>query len=137
MDQSHYNKRLKALAQKLRRESTLGEIVLWNNALKNRKMYGLQFLRQYSIDNYIVDFVCRSVKLIIEVDGYSHNFKHDADILRDQYFNNLGYTVLRFTENEVNTVIQNVIRSIEHYVLNIQNNSIPPAPFSKGEKRDT
>ena len=93
-------------------------------------MCDLQFNRQFAIDKYIVDFICRKIKLIIEIDGYSHQFKYDKDFERDKLLNALGYRILRFTEKEILTDLENVIRGIEIYVLDSVN---PPAPFSKGE----
>jgi very-short-patch-repair endonuclease len=133
MTKSHYNKEFKHLAQSLRTHSTKGEIILWNQVLKNKKMYGFQFLRQFAIDNYIVDFICRKAKIIIEVDGYSHNFKFEADTQRDGHLAKLGYKVIRFTEKEIKNDLANVIKNIEHNVLNIDNSINPPAPFAKGE----
>ena len=119
-----YNKHLKPLARKLRNNSTPGEIILWSEALRAKKMLSYQFNRQFSMKlpptkfydkelNIIVDFICRKLKLIIELDGYSHNFKYEQDKLRDQRLSELGYTVLRFEEKEVINDIDNVIRTIE------------------------
>ncbi len=77
----------------------------------------------------IVDFICRKLKLIIEIDGYSHNFKYNKDVERDSDLNKLGYKVLRFTEREVKYDLDNVIRSIEYEIEAVN----PPAPFSKGD----
>ena len=59
-------------ARELRNNMTKQEQVLWS-ILRNRSFYGYRFLRQYPIGNYIVDFVCRSEKIIIEIDGGQHN----------------------------------------------------------------
>ena len=76
-------------------------------------MYGYQFNRQFAIDNYIVDFICRKLKLIIELDGYSHQFKVDEDRIRDKKLEELGYYVLRIDEYEVRKNLNNAIRVIE------------------------
>lgn len=125
-----YNKQLKSFARELRKNSTTGEIRLWCELLRGRKMYGYQFLRQFPINNYIVDFICRKLKLIIEVDGYSHNFKYDEDIKRDKNLREVGYKVLRITEREVKYDIHNVQRAIELSIQEI-GTSHPPAPPSK------
>ncbi len=129
---SHYTKGLKHLAQDLRSDSTFGEVILWDKVLKNKKM-GCQFNRQFSMQlpkkKIIVDFICRKLKLIIEVDGYSHNFKYDEDVERDKELKTLGYKVLRFTEHQVKRDLNNVIRRIEYEIEDIN----PPTPFSKGE----
>jgi very-short-patch-repair endonuclease len=118
---SHYNKNLKEKAQYLRTHSTPGEIILWNKVLKNKKMHGFQFLRQYSLENYIVDFICRKARLIIEIDGYSHNFKYAEDLVRDERLTAWGYSILRFQEKDVLQDLNNIIRSIEQYLANLKN----------------
>ncbi|EJF09782.1 hypothetical protein O71_13154 [Pontibacter sp. BAB1700] len=65
-----YKPHLKELAKKLRRESTLSEVLLWNE-LKARKFLGLDFDRQKPLDNFIVDFYCKDLMLAIEIDGDS------------------------------------------------------------------
>jgi very-short-patch-repair endonuclease len=67
-----YNPVLKTLARKLRKTMTDGELLLWNE-LKNDKLLGFDFDRQRFIDEYIVDFYCRDLMLVIEIDGMSHN----------------------------------------------------------------
>ncbi|HEX6983222.1 MAG TPA: DUF559 domain-containing protein [Balneolaceae bacterium] len=90
---SRYNKNYKNLARKLRKDGTLGEQILWAEVLRAKKFYGYQFNRQFPIDRYIVDFICRKLKLIIEIDGYSHRFKEEEDKDRDEWLAKLGYTL--------------------------------------------
>jgi very-short-patch-repair endonuclease len=130
---SHYNKNLKEKARYLRSNSTPGEITLWNKVLKNKKMHNFQFLRQFPIENYIVDFICRKAKLIIEIDGYSHNFKYDEDMTRDQHLRELGYTVVRFREKDIKININNVIKAIEHH---LSDPSIPLPPLPRGKSQN-
>ena len=113
-----YNKNLKEYARELRNNSTLGEIILWKKVLRAKKFHGYQFNRQFIIDNYIVDFVCRKLKLIIEIDGYSHQFKHKRDIELDKYLNNKGYRVLRFKESEVKHKLDDVVWHLEKFLEN-------------------
>jgi very-short-patch-repair endonuclease len=108
---SHYNKNLKLLARQLRNDSTLGEVILWSKLLSKSRL-GFQFNRQYPIDNYIADFISRKLKLIIEVDGYSHKFKEDSDAVRDSKLNALGFDVLRIQEKDVKFDFDNVCRII-------------------------
>jgi len=70
------------------------------------------------MDDYIVDFISRKLKLIIEVDGYSHRFKHEEDKIRDKILKKLGYIVVRFSEKEVRNDLDNVIRVLESYLPN-------------------
>jgi very-short-patch-repair endonuclease len=108
---SKYNKELKYLAREKRNNSTLGEILLWKNLLSKSRL-GVQFNRQFPFENYILDFICRKLKLVIEVDGYSHNFKHEEDNLRDKKLNDLGYEVLRISEQDVKHDFENVSRVV-------------------------
>ncbi len=93
-------------------------------------MLGFQFLRQRPIGNYIADFMCKELNLIIEIDGYSHQFKYEKDIQRDEKISELGFQTLRFTDDEVKNHITNVERAIVQWIEE-KNSSHPPAP-SKG-----
>ena len=90
-------KSLKFFRSSLRNKSTSAEAVLWN-ILKSKKLDGRKFRRQHSIGNYIVDFYCASEKLIIELDGNPHGEYHkiEKDKKRDQYLEDLGFSILRF-----------------------------------------
>ena len=66
---------------------------------------------------YIVDFVCRKLKLVVEVDGSSHQFKQEEDKIRDEYLQSVGYRVLRVAESAVMHDLDNVIRALETYLL--------------------
>jgi very-short-patch-repair endonuclease len=94
-------KGLKSYRSTLRNRSTSAEAVFWN-ILKSKNLDGRKFRRQYSIDNYIVDFCCPSEKLIIELYGSPHGEYHRIreDENRDKYIESLGFTVIRF-ENRV------------------------------------
>jgi very-short-patch-repair endonuclease len=122
---SHYNKSKKYFARMLRNESTFGEIILWSKALRAKKMLGYQFNRQFPIDNYIVDFICRKLKLIIELDGYSHDFKEDKDKIRDLRLTELGYFVMRFTEQQVRHDLDNVVAAIEQTIEEFEAGNSP------------
>jgi very-short-patch-repair endonuclease len=98
---SNYNKNLKYFSRELRTNSTLGEIILWKRVLQGKIKFEHQFNRQFPMklegQGIIVDFICSKLKLIIQIDGYSHQFKTKQDELRDQQLNEIGYQVLRFT----------------------------------------
>ncbi|BDB52682.1 endonuclease domain-containing protein [Flavobacterium ammonificans] len=116
-----YNPKLTQLAKKLRNESTQTEIYLWLK-LKGKQMYGYDFHRQKPIDNYILDFFCYDLMLGIEVDGYSHEILevHNKDIVKEKRMNELGITILRFSDFEVLREMENVIRAIEFYILEFE-----------------
>lgn len=111
---STHNKNLKPLARKLRKKGTKGEALLWRDVLKARQMRGYQFNRQFIINNFIVDFVCRELKLIIEIDGYSHFVKSEEDFKRQSEIEQLGFTFLRFTEAMIVYRIDEVVSEIDY-----------------------
>ena len=116
-----YNPKLTALARKLRNESTETEIYLWLK-LKGKQMYGYDFHRQKPIDNYILDFFCYDLLLGIEVDGYSHEIVevYNNDRIKEKRMNELGITILRFSDFEVLKDMENVIRAIEFFILEFE-----------------
>ena len=116
-----YNPKLTALARKLRNESTETEIYLWLK-LKGKQMYGYDFHRQKPIDNYIIDFFCYDLLLGIEVDGYSHEIVevYNKDRIKEKRMNELGITILRFSDFEVLKDMENVIRAIEFFILEFE-----------------
>lgn len=113
-----YDSKLKQLARKLRKDSTLGEVLLWNE-LKSKHLHGFDFHRQKPLLNYIADFYCHELGLIIEIDGrYHHNEEQYAlDCLREDDLARHDLTIIRFTEMEVRNDMVNVLRTIETYVL--------------------
>ena len=110
-----YNPKLKELARKLRNDSTFTEILLWNY-LKKKQMRGYDFDSQKPIDNYIVDFYCKELKLAIEIDGESHYGKEYRDKIRDKRLNKLGITVLRFDDLDVRYKLDQVLEEIENWI---------------------
>ncbi len=127
-----YNKELKPFARENRNNSTFGEILLWKKLL-SRKQTEYQFNRQFTIENYIVDFISRSLRLVIEVDGYSHQFKYEEDQKRDRRLSELGYNVIRFTEYNVKNDFENVRRALNIYIEEfVEQESIPLALLLQG-----
>jgi len=92
-------KRTVRLERRLRREATDAETRLWF-ALRDRRLGGFKFVRQEAIGPYVVDFVCRQRKLIIEVDGGQHS-ENARDRVRDAALTADGYHVLRFWNSDV------------------------------------
>jgi len=109
---STYNKHLKQYARKLRNGSTPGEAILWKYVLRAKSFFGLQFNRQFIIENYIVDFVCRELKLIIELDGKYHDQITNEDELRDSRLKELGYQVVRIPEK----LVMEDVNAVYHYL---------------------
>ncbi len=75
-----YNSKLRDYARRFRKNSTLSEIILWKH-IKNKAL-GVEFHRQVPMLNFIVDFYCHELKLAIEIDGESHEFKYEYDAKR-------------------------------------------------------
>ena len=90
------------LARKLRKNATTQERIVWE-ILRAHRFYGYEFRRQYPIGDYIVDFVCREKKIIIELDGGQHNtdVNIEYDNARTMYLEAKGYKVIRFWNNEI------------------------------------
>ena len=114
----------RARAKQLRRTMTRAETLLWRH-LKAHRLERLGFRRQSPMGNYVVDFVAHSCKLVVEVDGESHDFeervRHDEE--RDRWFTSRGYRVLRFTNDDV-------IRNLEGVALAILQAGEQAAPLS-------
>jgi very-short-patch-repair endonuclease len=113
-----YNKDLKSLARSLRKNMTKSEACLWKYVLKGRRLKGYQFNRQRPVINYIADFMCKELNLIIEVDGITHN---DEDVIRNDKFRQqkleeAGFYVMRFSDEEVLNHINNVQQRIETWI---------------------
>jgi very-short-patch-repair endonuclease len=113
-----YNPNLKKLARKLRNNSTLGEALLWNE-IKGKKLFGYDFQRQKPLLNYIADFYCYELQLVVEIDGmYHHNSEqYQLDISREKELEEYNLTIIRFTEQEVKRDMINVLRTLEGYIL--------------------
>jgi very-short-patch-repair endonuclease len=124
-----YNPNLKALAKKLRENMTLSEVLLWNE-LSGKKMHGFDFDRQRPIDNFIVDFYCKELNLAIEIDGDSHDYKYNEDVIRQKKLESLSVHFLRFLDIDVKKDMNNVLREIEHWVL--EHKKPTPNPSEEG-----
>lgn len=106
------------LAKGLRQNMTPEENVLWLYLKEGVK--GFRFRRQHPIGTYIADFYCHKIKLIIEADGKIHdkeeNKKYDKQ--RENDLKNMGYNIIRFTNEEIKNNIQNVLARINSVVEN-------------------
>src|ERR1700730_6254108 len=86
----------------LRRTSTRAEQLLWR-LLRDNQLGGFKFRRQLGIAHYITDFCCFECRLVVELDGSSHEGSDAAeyDLNRQGYIESLGYQVVRFTNRQV------------------------------------
>jgi very-short-patch-repair endonuclease len=114
--------------KQLRRAMTRAETLLWRHVKANR-VDGLGFRRQVPFRNYIADFACLSVKLIVELDGESHDFeeRQKADQSRDAFFVSEGFCVLRFTNEQVMSNLEGVAEVIRQTAGSRASGS-PPSP---------
>ena len=111
-----YNKNLVELAKELRKNMTPAEKCLWQRI--RLKSLGYTFFRQRPIYEYIVDFYCPSVDLVIEVDGEIHLGKEtkENDYVRDEHLRSLELFVLRFTNSEVLNNADKVVEKIRNQI---------------------
>lgn len=98
-------------ARLLRQRLTPAEAILWE-ALRGRKLEGLKFRCQHPIGRFIVDFYCPSLKLVIEIDGGIHIQQQDYDQARTDQLQDFGYSVLRFTNDEIINDLPKVLNQI-------------------------
>lgn len=113
-----YNKNLQPYANRLRKEMTKAEACLWKYVLRASKLKGYPFRRQRPVLNYIADFMCKPLMLIIEVDGSIHELEEvrKNDEQRQKALEEAGFTVLRFTNEEVLTNIVWVQSFLEEWI---------------------
>jgi len=112
-----YDHKLKQPSRQLRNKSTEAEILLWSK-IRLKQLKNLIFYRQKPLGGYIVDFYCPKAKLVVEVDGSQHFTENgkEYDHVRDEFLNNMGLTVLRFTNVDVMDNIDGVVEVIERYL---------------------
>lgn len=113
----HNSKFLLERRRELRFNATETEKLLWEE-LRGSKL-GYKFKRQHSVGGYIPDFFCPVKRLVVEIDGGIHIQQREYDKNRDKFFNELGYTVLRFKTLEVENKIKEVVEKIKHKLRNI------------------
>jgi very-short-patch-repair endonuclease len=116
----YYNQNLKKLSQELRRNATYSERLLWRH-LKGRQMHCYQFTRQKPVENYIVDFYCSKLHLVIEIDGITHGGKQKYDEKRDNRLRQIGLTVLRFNTLYVVNQIHDTLMVISEKIRELEN----------------
>ena len=87
-------------ARRLRRDQTLAEEKLWA-IVRGRRLYGFKFRRQVPINRYFADFACRDAKLVVELDGPTHEDRFLHDQARTEVLERCGFQVLRFDNEAV------------------------------------
>jgi very-short-patch-repair endonuclease len=101
---------MKPRRKDLRNRSTLPEKILWRELRESR--LGFKFIRQYSIDNYVVDFYCPNKRLAIEIEGKIHLKTIEYDKYRSEYIKAFGIKILRFSNEEIYGNLKKVVCSI-------------------------
>jgi very-short-patch-repair endonuclease len=128
-----YNPKLKALARELRKNSTLSEILLWNEIKK--KALGYEFHRQVPINEFIVDFFCHELLLAIEIDGSTHDYNFDYDDFRQTLLQKYGITMIRYSDIDIKRNMNDVLRSLGNIINEMEIIKIekhPPSPLQRG-----
>jgi len=125
-----YNKTLHPYANRLRKEMTKAEACLWKYVLRAKKLRGFQFRRQRPVLNYIADFMCMELMLIIEVDGITHHWEETIkkDEIRQKDLEDAGFTVIRFSDEEILNRIQVVCDYLEDCIEKKLNQQLNPPP---------
>ena len=118
------------LARQMRVNSTVQEQKLWQQ-LSGKRLQGLKFRRQFPIDRYIVDFYYHPCRLIIEIDGSVHNHTKEFDQNRERYLKARGYQIIRFSNQQVDMAIEQVVQTIVNTIKH------PPAGESGGEAKSS
>ncbi len=98
-------------ACRLRHNATPPEQLLWS-VLRGRRLAGLKFCRQVPIGPYVVDFCCREIMLIVELDGMCHDERQSRDAVRQRWLTEQGYRVIRVTNWDVDEDLDAVARFI-------------------------
>lgn len=111
-----YNIKLKSRARVLRKAGNLAEVAFWQQVHKG-KFHSIDFDRQRIIGNYIVDFYVKTLGLVVEIDGKSHNDKEDYDENREAYLKSLGLVVFRVNDFNVLYDLENVLKELESFIV--------------------
>ena len=116
--------RAKEICRELRKRSTPSEQLFWR-AVRNRKVSGKKFLRQYPIffmylnkkTFFIADFYCHENRLVVEIDGKNHDYQKEYDELRTYIINNLDIEVVRFRNEEIEVDIDKVLEKLRDMLI--------------------
>ncbi|PKO12157.1 MAG: hypothetical protein CVU39_25465 [Chloroflexi bacterium HGW-Chloroflexi-10] len=116
--------RMHEYAKEFRKFATPAEKVLWEN-LSRRKIGGYKFRRQHPIGPFITDFCCPELKLVIEVDGAIHQSRQEFDESRSLWLNEKGYTVIRFSNEQVLENTKTTIIEITNMIKSLSDGKLP------------
>jgi very-short-patch-repair endonuclease len=103
--------KVKPLARQKRQQATRAEERLWSY-LRDRRLLGIKFRRQYAVGKFIVDFYCYEAQLVIEVDGLGHQYTVEEGAIRQQFLESIGFKVIRFNNEDVFDALPKVLDQI-------------------------
>jgi very-short-patch-repair endonuclease len=106
---------MKQIARKLRKDMTLEEILLWKE-IKGKKVLGYDFHKQKPIDEYVVDSYCPRLKLVLEIDGDSHEGKEESDKIRQEKLESKGLTILRYWDSDVKNNVDGIVEQLREWI---------------------
>ncbi|MGN8055800.1 endonuclease domain-containing protein [Pedobacter sp. 22163] len=111
------NLKLFEFSKALRKNQTEAEEIMWQ-CLRNRKILNFKFRRQHPVHKFIADFYCHEAKLIVEIDGgiHNHHENQEYDQNRTDELKEIGITIIRFTNEDVNNNLNEVINVIKRYL---------------------
>jgi len=124
-----YNPKLREKAKELRKAGNLAEVLFWKS-VKNKQFLGLDFDRQKIIGNYIVDFYCKDLGFVVEIDGESHDFKGNYDEERDKYLKTFGLEVFHFKDKDIKENLDGIIKYLKQGIKNTP--SLRDTPLKEG-----
>ena len=110
------NQALRNRSRALRKAGVLSEVIFWKQ-VRAGTFWNIDLDRQRIIESFIVDFYVKSLGLIIEIDGSSHNGKEEYDAMREQFLINLGLDVYRISDFRVKHDLTNVMSELENYII--------------------
>jgi very-short-patch-repair endonuclease len=111
-----YDPHLKALTKEKRKMGILSEVLFWKQ-VRNKSFHHIDFDRQRIIGNYIVDFYVKTLGLVVEIEGVSHDFKQEHDLERTNFLQNLGLKIFRVTDYDVKQNLSFVMKGLEDFII--------------------
>ena len=111
-----YNPELKKLLSGKRKAGILSEVLFWKQ-FRARSFHKIDFDRQRIIGNYIVDFYIKSLGVVLEIDGSSHNDKEEYDEKRQLFLESLDLVVYRISDNRIKNDLGNVMKELEDFII--------------------
>ena len=121
----HYNRASeKNLRRQLRNNMTAAEKIIWKHLRK--KQLGVRFLRQYSVDQFVIDFYCPKLKLALEIDGKIHNLPENKnrDVERQIFLESFGINFLRIKNEELFEDENKILEKVEQRIIELTGNEI-------------